>query len=160
MTEKIPAHAEMSIALPLDVVADKLMRIEEELRSLNMKTLSFEQERDSGELNGDRGRLERIEETLDSIRARVSDLQGMFSRPATASRALYRMNPRTRSSSSRGRLFHFLRIAQAAPRATGRLKEFIEAAASGIRRRGLRRQRSMYLPAVRVAAAAARSEST
>ncbi len=65
----------MTVALPLDVVANKLMKIEEELRSLNMKVLNFEQERERGGLNGLIGaRLERIHDTLDSIRARLSHL--------------------------------------------------------------------------------------
>jgi len=75
MTEKSPAHVEMTIALPLDVVANKLTRIEEELRFLNMKVLSFHQERDSGDLKRLIGaRLERIHDTLDSIRASLSHL--------------------------------------------------------------------------------------
>jgi hypothetical protein len=75
MTEKSSAHVELTIALPLDVVANKLWRIEKELRSLNMKVLNFEQERDSGDLNGLIGvRLARIHETLDSIRACLSHL--------------------------------------------------------------------------------------
>jgi hypothetical protein len=89
MTENFPAHVEMTIALPLDVVANKLTRIEEELRSLNMKVLNFEQERENGDLNGLIGaRLERIHNTLDSIRARLSRLDADIqpTRHATDSR--------------------------------------------------------------------------
>ena len=65
----------MTLALPLDVVANKLQRIDEELRLLNMKVLALDQERESGGLHGSIGaRLERIHDTLDSIRARLSRL--------------------------------------------------------------------------------------
>ena len=74
MAQKASA-LEMTIVLPLDVAANKLLRIEEELRYLNVKVLSFEQERESGHLIGlIEARLERIQETLDSIRERLSDL--------------------------------------------------------------------------------------
>jgi hypothetical protein len=75
VAQKASAHVEMTIVLPLDAVANKLLRIEEELRHLNIKILSFEQERESGHLSGlIEARLERIRETLDSIRERLSDL--------------------------------------------------------------------------------------
>ena len=71
----VRSRFEMTIVLPLDVAANKLLRIEEELRYLNVKILSFEQERESGHLIGlIEARLERIHETLDSIRERLSDL--------------------------------------------------------------------------------------
>ena len=74
MAQKASA-LEMTIVLPLDVAANKLLRIDEELRHLNMKVLSFEEERESGHLSGlIEARLERIHETLDSIRERLSDL--------------------------------------------------------------------------------------
>jgi hypothetical protein len=77
MTAKNLAHVEMSLALPLDVIAGKLMKIEQELRSLNVKALNFETERERGDLNGLIGaRLERIHDALDSIRAHLSHLQG------------------------------------------------------------------------------------
>jgi|SRR5882724_3080156 len=70
-----PSALDMTIVLPLDVAANKLLRIEEELRYLNEKALSFEHERESGRLIGlIEARLERIHETLDSIRERLSDL--------------------------------------------------------------------------------------
>ena len=75
MAQNASAQVEMTIVLPLDVAANKLLRIEEELRRLNMKVLSFEQERESGHLRRLlEARLERIHETLDSIRERLSDL--------------------------------------------------------------------------------------
>jgi chromosome segregation ATPase len=75
MTQKTSADVEMAIVLPLDVAANKLMKIEEELRHLNTKVLSFEQERETRLLSDlIEARLERIHETLDSIRERLSDI--------------------------------------------------------------------------------------
>jgi len=75
MTEKASAHIEMTIVLPLDVAHNKLIKIEEELRQLNTKVLSFGQERESGHLSDlIEPRLESLHETLDAIRERLSDL--------------------------------------------------------------------------------------
>ncbi|HWW29837.1 MAG TPA: hypothetical protein VNY80_07480, partial [Steroidobacteraceae bacterium] len=64
-----------TIVLPLDVAHNKLIKIEEELRQLNMKVLSFGQERESGHLSDlIEPRLESLHETLDAIRERLSDL--------------------------------------------------------------------------------------
>lgn len=75
MTRKTSANVEMAIVLPLDVAANKLMKIEEELRHLNAKVLSFEEERETGLLSDlIEARLERIHETLDAIRERLADI--------------------------------------------------------------------------------------
>jgi hypothetical protein len=75
MKQKASAHVEMTIVLPLDVAHNKLMKIEEELRQLNMKVMSFGQERESGHLSDlIEPRLQSLHETLDSIRERLSDL--------------------------------------------------------------------------------------
>jgi chromosome segregation ATPase len=75
MTQKSSADVAMAVVLPLDVAANKLMKIEEELRHLNTKVSSFEQERESGLLRDwIEARLERIHETLDSIRERLADI--------------------------------------------------------------------------------------
>lgn len=76
MTKASPANLEMAIILPLGVVANQLMKIEADLRHLNMKALDF--------VTGDGGgrhaglieaRLEHINEALDSIRRLVSDME-------------------------------------------------------------------------------------
>jgi hypothetical protein len=75
MTRKTSADVEMAILLPLDVAANKLLKIEEELRHLNTKVLGFEQERETGPLRDlIEARLERIHATLDSIRERLADM--------------------------------------------------------------------------------------
>jgi hypothetical protein len=76
MADKTSAHIEMTIALPLDVVASKLVRIEEELRHLSRRTLSFEVEREEGSLAKLIAvRLDNIRDSLDSIRTLLSVLE-------------------------------------------------------------------------------------
>jgi len=66
----------MAIILPLGVIANQLMKIEAQLRLLNMKALKFAAERDSGRLTGlIEDRLEHINAALDSIRGLVSDIE-------------------------------------------------------------------------------------
>jgi len=76
MTEASSANLEMAIILPLGVIANQLMKIEAQLRLLNMKALKFAAERDSGRLTGlIEDRLEHINAALDSIRGLVSDIE-------------------------------------------------------------------------------------
>ena len=63
MTEPSPANLELSIALPLGVVANQLARIEADLRFLSMKASAYVNERESGQLAAKvAGGLERINE--------------------------------------------------------------------------------------------------
>ena len=67
---------ELAIDLPLGVVASQLMRIEEQLRLLNMKAADLVKERDSERRNGAISvRLEHINKALDSIRALMADIE-------------------------------------------------------------------------------------
>ena len=67
---------ELAIDLPLAVVASQLMRIEEQLRLLNMKAADTVKERDGGRRNGAiSARLEHINKALDSIRTLMSDIE-------------------------------------------------------------------------------------
>jgi hypothetical protein len=76
MTEKPSANFEMTIVLPLGVVANKLQRIEAELRLLNLKASSFAGERErEGSSKLIEARLEDINETLESIKRLVSDFE-------------------------------------------------------------------------------------
>src|SRR5208337_858692 len=76
MTEGSSANAEVAIVLPLGIVANQLMRIEAQLRLLNMKTLDFATERDQGRHIGlIVAKLEQINEALDSISGLVSDIE-------------------------------------------------------------------------------------
>jgi hypothetical protein len=76
MTETSPENLELAIVLPLGVVANQLMKIEADLRFLNMKALAYAEEGESRNLAGQiTSRLERISEALDLIRGLVSDIQ-------------------------------------------------------------------------------------
>jgi hypothetical protein len=66
---------EMTIGLPLDVVASKLKRIEEELRHLGLQAASIDQKAESEDLKVlIEARLERIRDTIYSISSCLSDL--------------------------------------------------------------------------------------
>jgi paraquat-inducible protein B len=76
MTKASPASLEMAIILPLGVVANQLMKIEADLRHLNMKALDFVNEDGGGRNTGlIEARLENINEALDSIRRLISDME-------------------------------------------------------------------------------------
>jgi hypothetical protein len=69
-------NVEMSIILPLGVVANQLMKIESDLRLLNMKALDFVKEHEGGRHTGlIEAKLENIHDVLDSIRGLVSDIE-------------------------------------------------------------------------------------
>ena len=75
MTEASSANLELAIVLPLGVVANQLMRIEAELRLLNMKALNVARERENPRLSGlIEARLDNINDVLDSIKGLVSDI--------------------------------------------------------------------------------------
>ena len=85
-------NLELGIVLPLGVVANQLMKIEAELRFLNMKALGFARDNGDGAVAGQiAGRLERISEALDLIRGLVADLQADIQ-----PRAALRESPRDR----------------------------------------------------------------
>jgi len=76
MTDTSAANLELAIVLPLGVIANQLMRIEADLRFLNMKALAVIDERDGGALDGQiAARLDKINEALDLIRGLMADLQ-------------------------------------------------------------------------------------
>ncbi len=76
MTETSRAQLDMTIVLPLGVVASQLLRIEAQLRVLNMKALNLESERDNSSLAGPVGvRLEQISDALDALRTLVAEMQ-------------------------------------------------------------------------------------
>ena len=90
--KKTPSvNLEMAIVLPLGVVAHQLMKIEADLRQLNMKALDFASENGHVPRDGTiEVRLEKIHEALDSIRELVSniaaDLHPDTSHPAKPNR--------------------------------------------------------------------------
>lgn len=76
MTDATAQNWDMAIMLPLGVVASQLMKIETQLRHLNMKALVLTQQPDVGSLPGIVGaQLEAINEALDAIRGLVADMQ-------------------------------------------------------------------------------------
>jgi|HubBroStandDraft_5_1064220.scaffolds.fasta_scaffold727134_1 hypothetical protein len=76
MSNASSANLEMTIVLPLGVVANQLMKIEADLRLLNMKALDFVNEDGGGRHTAPiEARLENINEALDSIRRLVSDME-------------------------------------------------------------------------------------
>jgi hypothetical protein len=86
MTEASPANVELAISLPLGVVANQLIRIETDLRFLNMKTLAYANERENGDLVAKvAAGLEKINGALDLIRGLVAELEANI-QPTAASR--------------------------------------------------------------------------
>jgi hypothetical protein len=73
---------ELAIVLPLGVLAHQLMRIEAQLRLVNMKALDLATESDHrGSAALINAKLEHISEALDSIRTLVSDLSHRKPKP-------------------------------------------------------------------------------
>jgi hypothetical protein len=76
MIKASSTNIEMSVILPLGVVANQLMKIEADLRLLNMKALDFARERENGRHTAlIQARLDTIHEALDSIRGLVSNIE-------------------------------------------------------------------------------------
>jgi hypothetical protein len=75
MTEKSASTRELAVGLPLDVIANKLMRIEADLRLLNMKALVLANDHDRRLTGLIEARLEAIFAALDSIRSLASDIE-------------------------------------------------------------------------------------
>jgi hypothetical protein len=76
MTGTSAANLEMAIVLPLGVVAQQLMKIEADLRLLNMKALELAKERENGRHTSlIEATLDNIHEALDAIKSLVSDIQ-------------------------------------------------------------------------------------
>ena len=76
MTERPSANLEMALVLPLGVIANQLLKIEADLRLLNMKAVDLARQRETGRHTGlIEARLERINEALDAIRSLVSDIE-------------------------------------------------------------------------------------
>jgi hypothetical protein len=74
MTEAFSGNVEMAIVLPLSVVANQLMRIESDIRLLNMKAFHVAQARDNGgHTQLINAKLETINASLDAIRELVAE---------------------------------------------------------------------------------------
>jgi hypothetical protein len=71
-----PANFELSIVLPLGVVANQLLKVEADLRFLNAKISGYAGEGPAGSVAGQAAaQLEKIHEALELIRGLVSDIE-------------------------------------------------------------------------------------
>jgi hypothetical protein len=76
MSDTSPVNVELSLVLPLGVIANQLMKVEADLRFLNAKISAYGGERPSGDMAGQAAaRLEKINEALEAIRGLVSDIE-------------------------------------------------------------------------------------
>lgn len=76
MNKESSTDWEIAIDLPLGVVASQLVRIEEQLRLLNMKAADFVRQRDTARRNGAiAARLEHINRALDAIRTLMTEIE-------------------------------------------------------------------------------------
>jgi hypothetical protein len=75
MSEASPANFELSIVLPLGVIANQLMKLEADLRFLNAKTSKYASEPPDSAMAGQAAaRIEKINEALEAIRMLVSSI--------------------------------------------------------------------------------------
>jgi hypothetical protein len=76
VSDALPVNIELSIVLPLGVIANQLAKVEAELRFLNAKTSVYGGERlGSGVAGQVSARLERINQALEVIRGLVADIE-------------------------------------------------------------------------------------
>lgn len=76
MTEISPTNWQLTLLLPLDVVASQLMRTEADLRFLNMKALVYAKECENrGVAAQIASRIEKVNEVLERIRSLVTDIE-------------------------------------------------------------------------------------
>jgi len=76
MTHTPSSQWEISIVLPLGVIANQLMKAEEQLRLLNMQRLEIANRPENARIhNLIESKAEHIHRTLDSIRGLISDIQ-------------------------------------------------------------------------------------
>jgi hypothetical protein len=85
MTDRTASSLELTVGLPLDVIADKLRKLETELRLLNMKAFTVAAGRSTAVPSaGMETRVEAIYEALDSIRRLVADIDADVRRKPTS----------------------------------------------------------------------------
>ncbi len=92
MTTASPANLELAIVLPLGVLANQLMKVEADLRFLSMRASAYA----GGESGASRqvaAHLEKISETLDSIRGLLSAVEADIQPRTLGSGAMRKPNP-------------------------------------------------------------------
>jgi hypothetical protein len=89
MSDFSRANIELSIMLPLGVVANQLMKVEADLRFLNAKTAAYASEGPGGEVAAQvAARLEKINEALEAIRVLVLEIETDIQPRAANARSL------------------------------------------------------------------------
>jgi hypothetical protein len=89
MSEPSPVNVELSIALPLGVIANQLMKVEADLRLLNARTSAYASRHlGSGTAGQIAARLEKINEALEVIRVLVSDIESDIQPRSAGTRSL------------------------------------------------------------------------
>jgi hypothetical protein len=85
MTDPSQANLQLAIVLPLGVVANQLMRIEADLRFMNMKTFAYAKQSGDVAIGSQiTAQLDQINQTLDLIRGLTSDIAAdMYPKPAS-----------------------------------------------------------------------------
>jgi hypothetical protein len=87
MSHPSPVNVELSMVLPLGVIANQLMKVEADLRFLNARTSAYAGERlDSGAARQVSAQLEKIHELLEAIRRLVADIEIDFQPESDAAR--------------------------------------------------------------------------
>lgn len=84
VTEPSQANLQLAIVLPLGVIANQLMRIEADLRFLNMKALVYAKQGGDAAIGSKiTAQLDQINRALDLIRGLTSDIEAdMYPKPA------------------------------------------------------------------------------
>ena len=89
MSEPSPVNVELSIALPLGVIVNQLMKVEADLRLLNARTSAYASRHlDSGAAGQLAARLEKINEALEVIRGLVADIETDIQPKSAGNRSL------------------------------------------------------------------------
>jgi hypothetical protein len=84
ITGRAEANVELAIALPLGVVANQLMKVEADLRFLSAKTGATVHRDQSGVASQVAARLEKIHETLESIRCLIARMEEDLQSPVAS----------------------------------------------------------------------------
>jgi hypothetical protein len=87
------SSVELSIALPLGVVANQLMKIEADLRLLSVKA-GIDGREHAGASSQIGARLEKINESLETIRSLIADIERDLQPPSTQTAARRRRDDR------------------------------------------------------------------
>ena len=89
VSEPSSVNVELSILLPLGVIANQLMKVEADLRSLNARTSGYAGRPLGGGAAGQvAARLEKINEALEVIRGLVSDIESDIQSKRAGTRSL------------------------------------------------------------------------